>query len=111
MFQGSSIATDYTTELSNIDQALNGSSDNELFTSVHDYYYQSSYGKLDLKFEVSENMILNENSVTYYQSLVRKDPDSATEISTQIINSALETLNVKENTILSWLFISLTIKI
>lgn len=108
MFQGSSIATDYTTELSNIDQALNESSNNELFTSVHDYYYQSSYGKLDLKFEVSENVILNENSVTYYQSLVRKDPDSATEISTQIINSALETLNVKEkyNSVMAIYFVN-----
>ena len=91
--------------IKNIDTSLNGYNydDNQLFTSVHDYYYQSSYGSLDLDFEVYNEMITDENSLAYYLSLVRKDPDSAAEISTQIVNSAYNTLSIdkKYNSIMA----------
>ena len=56
--------TDY---LTNLNLVFNGSSFDTGWESVSSYYYKSSFGKLDLNFQISSKYI-TENNKSYYQN-------------------------------------------
>lgn len=52
--------------IENIIRAFNGGEGETDYYSVHDYYYISSYGKLDLNFTVIDEWFVPENTSSYY---------------------------------------------
>lgn len=53
-----------------IELAFNSKNSNELeYYSVSEYFYKSSYGKLNLHFDVLDSFIMANHSSTYYQNI------------------------------------------
>ena len=80
----------YTIE--NIERVFNGS--NTSYYSVHDYFYTSSYGKLDLDITVIDTWFRPEKTSSYYESATYDYDGSEVEIGDQLImNEALAYLS------------------
>lgn len=59
--------------LSDIEAAFCGTSEETGWESVSSYYYKSSYGKLDLNFEVLDEWFTPEHSKSYYNNYSGED--------------------------------------
>ena len=82
----------YTIE--NIEKAFNGGAGTTDYYSVHDYYYQSSYGKLDVQFTVLDSWFRPQYSSSYYASQTMDMGDYETECGDQmVIDEALAYLS------------------
>lgn len=55
-------------QISKIETAFNGGAGTTDYHSVHDYYYQSSYGQLDVDFVVLDSWFRPEKTSSYYKS-------------------------------------------
>ena len=76
--------TDYL--LNEIEIAFNGTSDETGFESVNSYYKKSSYGKLDIKFNVIDEWFTPKNSKSYYE---RYSSKTGADGSTLLLEEAL----------------------
>ncbi|MBQ8394600.1 MAG: hypothetical protein IJX49_03410 [Clostridia bacterium] len=76
-----------------IEAAFNGGSGSTDYYSVHDYYYQSSYGQLDIQFTVLDNWFRPQYASTYYMKQTMDMDGSAIECGDQmVIDEALASL-------------------
>ncbi len=84
----------YTTE--KIAKIFSGKSDEVDYYSVHDYYYISSFGALDLDITVLDYWFRPEHKSSYYASIT-EEIDGVTEVigDQLVINEALEYLEDK----------------
>ena len=58
----------YSRIIANINKAFNGGAGEVDYLSVHDYYYTSSYGKLDVQFTVLDSWFKPSKNSSYYLS-------------------------------------------
>ena len=81
-------------EISKIDKAFNGKENDTDYFSVKDYYFMSSYEKLNLEFVVCDSWFRPENTSTYYASQTMEYYDEQTDIGDQMVmNEALAYLS------------------
>ena len=73
----------YTTE--KIETAFNGKITSGAYSSVRDYYYQSSFGKLDVQFTVLEDWFMPQYESTHYAAQTMRILGMDKEIGDQII--------------------------
>lgn len=83
--------------LDKIEAAFNGGKGETDYYSVHDYYYQSSYGKLDVQFTVLDSWFRPQYKSTYYkQQTMDMGDGTETECGDQmVIDEALAALEGK----------------
>lgn len=85
---------DYTIE--KIEAAFNGGAGETDYQSVHDYYYTSSYGKLDIQFTVLDSWFKPQYASSYYQNQTMDMDGTEIECGDQmVINEALAYLEGK----------------
>ncbi|MCQ2773079.1 MAG: hypothetical protein MJ238_07420, partial [Bacilli bacterium] len=92
--------------ISNLEKLFNGKGASSSFTSVKDYFYKSSYGQLELEFDIMPNWFKPSNNWSYYRTKVPTDiygysgSDSQATGEQLILNEALKsydsTLNYKD---------------
>ena len=70
--------SDFTAESKNytiekLEKAFNGTNGDTNYQSLHDYFYTSSYGKLDLDFDIYTEWLRADNPFTYYENTTGTD--------------------------------------
>ena len=79
--------------VNNIKKVFNGSAGDTDYYSVHDYYYTSSYGQLDLDITVLDSWFRPKYSSSYYKTQTMDYYGTETEIGDQmILDEALTSL-------------------
>lgn len=79
--------------LEKIESAFNGGAGETDYYSVHDYYYESSYGKLDIRFTVLDSWFKPQYTSTYYKAQTMEIDGSDIECGDQmVIDEALASL-------------------
>lgn len=93
-------------KVSTIEKAFNGDPSSTYFTSVKDYFYNSSYGQLDIEFDVLDDWFTTSKNWSYYSKIVPTDiyGQSGTHSNCSgeslILHEALESIeNTKDLTI------------
>jgi M6 family metalloprotease-like protein len=71
--------------LNDIEVAFNGTSNETGWESVKSYYYKSSYGKLNLTFDVLDEWYEPKNSMSYYNSYYTDYADGSTLLLDEVL--------------------------
>jgi len=71
-----------------IDKAFNGNENDTGWESVNSYYYKSSYGKVDVQFDVMDSWFRAKNTSSYYENY--KSPDGYTDPAEILIKEFLQ---------------------
>ena len=81
-------ATSKGYSIDKIDKAFNGDSTDVGWESVNSYYYKSSYGKVDVQFDVMDSWFRAKNTSSYYENY--KPSDGYTDPAELLIKEFLE---------------------